>query len=281
MSDSDLAQALRSWRRRVTPAAAGLPDAGPRRLPGLRREELAVLSGISVDYLVQLEQGRARNPSPQVLGALARALGLSADERDVLHRLAGVHPPAGGVVPRRISPGTGRVIDRLHDTPTAVFTAGWDLVHANPLWVALIGISTATPAREANLVWHHFAGRPSPVVHTEEEHARFGRELVADLRRAVTTYPADTDLAALVADLHALSPVFAELWNDFALPPRVARPKTVDHPRIGPLTLDCDVFTAQDCDVHIVVYTAPRGTEDARKLDLLRAATDPAGPSIR
>lgn len=146
MTVADLGQAPRSWRRRVPPAAAGLPDAGVRRLPGLRREELAVLAGISVDYLVQLEQGRARHPSPQVLGALARALRLSADERDTLHRLAGVAPPpAGGVVPRRIGPGTGRVLDRLYDTPMAVFTASWDLVLADPLWVALIGGAAAMP----------------------------------------------------------------------------------------------------------------------------------------
>ncbi|WP_116953551.1 helix-turn-helix domain-containing protein [Jiangella endophytica] len=271
MTDADLAQALRSWRQRVTPAAAGLPDAGLRRLPGLRREELAVLAGISVDYLVQLEQGRARNPSPQVLGALARALRLTVDERDTLHHLAGIAPPpVGGVVPRHISAGTGRVLDRLHDTPTAVFTASWDLVLANPLWVALIDVSTAARAREANLVWHHFTGRPSPVLHTEDEHERLGRELVADLRRAVAAYPDDTGLAELVADLRAVSPAFAERWNDFALPRRVAERKTIAHPTIGRLTLDCDVFSALDSDLRIVVYTAPPGSEDAAKLDLLR-----------
>lgn len=288
MTGADLAQALRSWRQRVTPAAAGLPDAGPRRLPGLRREELAVLAGISVDYLVQLEQGRARNPSAQVLGALARALGLSTGERDTLHRLAGVAPPpAGGAVPRQIGPGTARVLDRLRDTPTAVFTASWDLVVANPLWVALIGISTAAPAREANLAWHHFTGRPGPVRHTDEEHERLGRELVADLRRAAATYPDDGVLARLVADLRSVSPAFADQWHDFALPHRVAERKTVDHPAIGPITLDCDVFAALDSDLRIVVYTAPPGSEDAARLDLLRAgaaadvAVDPAGEPVR
>lgn len=272
MTGADFARALRSWRQRVTPAAAGLPDAGPRRAPGLRREELAVLAGISVDYLVQLEQGRARNPSPQVLGALARALHLTVEERETLYRLAGVQPPpAGGAVPRQISPGTGRVLDRLQDTPTAVFTASWDLVLANPLWVALIGITTDASGREANLAWHHFTGRPSPVAHTAEEHERLGRELVADLRRAVATYPEDADLAALVAELRAVSPAFAGLWDDFAMPHRVAERKTVDHPEIGPLTLDCDVFSALDSDLRIVVYSAPPGSEDAAKLDQLRA----------
>ncbi|PZF85460.1 helix-turn-helix domain-containing protein [Jiangella anatolica] len=273
MTEAGLAQALRSWRQRVTPAAAGLPDAGPRRLPGLRREELAVLADISVDYLVQLEQGRARNPSPQVLGALARALRLNAGESATLFRLAGVQaPPSGGTVPREIGPGTGRVLDRLHDTPTAVFTASWDLVVANPLWVALIGISAAPRGREANLAWHHFTGRPSPVRHTAEEHDRLGRELVADLRRAVATYPDDAGLARLVADLRSVSPAFARQWHDFALPHRVAERKTVDHPEIGPITLDCDVFSALDSDLRIVVYSAPPGSADADRLELLRGS---------
>nr|WP_197682442.1 helix-turn-helix domain-containing protein [Jiangella sp. DSM 45060] len=277
MTDAQLAQALRSWRRRVTPAAAGLPDAGPRRLPGLRREELAVLAGISVDYIVQLEQGRARNPSPQVLGALARELRLSVAERDTLFQLAGVRPPPStGLVPRRVGPGTARVLDRLHDTPAAVFTASWDLVRANPPWVALIGDAAGG---ETNLVRHHFAGRPSPVRHTAGEHERLGRELTADLRRAVATYPDDAGLAALVAELRAISPDFAAWWDDFALPPRVAGHKTVDHPVVGPVTLDCDVFSALEGDLRIVVYSAAPGSEDAARLDRLRAgAADPSRP---
>lgn len=275
MTSGELARALRSWRDRVSPADAGLPDVGLRRTAGLRREELAALAGISVDYLVRLEQGRARNPSTQVLAALSRALRLSGAERDVLYRAAGVQPPPAGTVPRHIFPGTARVLDRLADTPVAVFTASWDLVHANPLWNALLGLTEAD--RSGNLVLRHFSGAPSPVVHTAEEHDRFGRMLIADLRRAIATYPDDRALRALVAELRATSPVFAEQWDDFAIVPRTAGRKTIDSPAVGLVTLDCDVLVTLDSDLRIIVYSARPNSEDAGKLDLLRV-TGPQGP---
>ncbi|MEO3868892.1 helix-turn-helix domain-containing protein [Nonomuraea sp. B12E4] len=270
MTTGELARALRSWRDRVTPSDAGLPEVGLRRTAGLRREELAAIAGISVDYLVRLEQGRARNPSTQVLAALARALRLSADERDLLYRAAGAQPPAAGVVPRHIGPGTARILDRLADTPVAVFTASWDLIHANPLWNALLGIAEAVSARSGNLVWRHFTGVPSPVVHIEEEHDRLGRELIGDLRRAIAAYPDDRGLTALVADLRATSPTFAEQWDDYAVMPRTAERKTIHSPAVGLVTLDCDVLATLDSDLRIIVYTARPNSEDATKLDLLR-----------
>ncbi|MGP4109868.1 helix-turn-helix domain-containing protein [Streptomyces sp. 4N509B] len=275
MPTGELARALRSWRDRVSPSDVGLPDVGPRRTVGLRREELAAVAGISVDYVVQLEQGRARNPSTQVLAALARALRLSHDERDLLYRAGGAQPPAAGVVPRHIGPGTARVLDRLADTPVAVFTASWDLLHANPPWNALLGVTDAVSAssRSGNLVWRHFTGAPSPVVHTEEEHDQLGRTLVGDLRRAMAGYPDDRELAALVAELRQVSPAFAERWDDFAVTPRTAARKTIDSPVVGRVTLDCDVLATLDSDLRIVVYTARPHSEDARALDRLLRAT--------
>lgn len=274
MSSGELARALRSWRDRVTPADVGLSDVGPRRTAGLRREELAALAGLSVDYLVRLEQGRARNPSTQVLAALARALRLTAAERDVLYRAAGSQPPAAGVVPRHISPGTARILDRLADTPVAVFTAAWDLLHANALWAALVGVHDAVGSRSANLAWRHFTGLPNPVVHVTEEHDRFGRELAGDVRRALATYPDDRELDALVTDLRAASPTFARQWDDYTVEPKAAERKTIDSPAVGLVTLDCDVLSTLDSDLRVVVYTARPGSEDAGKLDLLRVTGD-------
>ncbi|PRX96092.1 helix-turn-helix domain-containing protein [Allonocardiopsis opalescens] len=270
MSTGELARALRSWRERVRPADVGLPDVGVRRTAGLRREELSAIAQISVDYLVRLEQGRARNPSAQVLAALARALRLSTGERDLLYRAAGAQPPAAGVVPRHIGPGTARIVDRLTDTPVAVFTASWDLIHANPLWTALLGVAEAASPRARNLVWRHFTGLANPVVYTAEEHDRFGRGLVGDLRGAMASYPDDRGLAALVAELRATSPAFAERWDDFAVPPRSPERKTIHSPAVGLVTLDCDVLATLDSDLRIIVYTARPHTEDAGKLDLLR-----------
>lgn len=159
---TELGAAIRAWRDRVSPAEAGLPSGRDRRTPGLRREELASLSGLSVDYLVRLEQGRARNPSPQVLAALARALRLNAHERDVLYRSGGIAPPSPGVVSTHLSTGLQRILDHLADTPVGVYTAAWDFVLGNRMWHALFGDQTALSGREANLVWRAFVNDDTP-----------------------------------------------------------------------------------------------------------------------
>ena len=119
-SPSDLAATLRAWRDRLSPSAVGLPSGNARRAPGLRREELAELTRISVDYVVRLEQGRASTPSAQVVAALARALQLTHYERDHLYRLAGLVPPGDGEISDHIPPGVHRVLNRLGDAAVAV-----------------------------------------------------------------------------------------------------------------------------------------------------------------
>ncbi|MCU1423121.1 MAG: family transcriptional regulator [Microbacteriaceae bacterium] len=262
---SELATALKGWRARVQPGDVGYPE-GERRTPGLRREELAQLAGISVDYLVRLEQGRATTPSPQVVGSLARALRLSRPERDVLFRAAGIAPPSPGTVSRFVSPGIQRMLDRLVDTPVAVFTVSWDLVLANPLWRALHGDG------QGNLARRQFLGGASAMVRTAEEDAAFENEIVGDLHAAASMYPADRELADLVRELRTASERFARLWDDYAVSPRVSERKTLDSPAVGLLTVDCDILTTADSDLRIVVYTAAPGSADADKLDLLRVA---------
>ena len=125
MSDphGDLAGLLKSWRDRLSPADVGLPAGPNRRAAGLRREELAALAGLSVDYVVRLEQGRSRNPSDQVVASIARVLQLTSEERDHLFVVAGLLPPSRGELPRHIPPGVQRLVARLGATPVAVFTA--------------------------------------------------------------------------------------------------------------------------------------------------------------
>src|SRR4051812_34415335 len=125
----EFAAVLRAWRDRMRPEEAGLPAGPGRRTPGLRREELAALAGVSVEYIVRLEQGRAQHPSAQMLGALARALRLSEDERDHLYRVGGAALPARGLVPRHIPAGVQRMMDRLGDVPLGVMSASWDVLH--------------------------------------------------------------------------------------------------------------------------------------------------------
>src|ERR1039457_1215310 len=138
-SQGDLGALLRSWRDRLSPVDVGLPAGDSRRGGGLRREELASLAGLSVDYVVRLEQGRARRPSAQVAASLARALQLSDAERDHLFVVAGLLPPSPGEVPAHIPPGVQRLVARLGEIPLAVFTASWDLISWSPLWAALLG----------------------------------------------------------------------------------------------------------------------------------------------
>jgi transcriptional regulator with XRE-family HTH domain len=261
---------LRRSRDRIAPADVGVPVGGRRRAAGLRREELAGLAGISTDYLTRLEQGRATSPSAQVVEALARALRLPDAERDLLHRLAGLAAPGPDVVPSRITASVARLLDRLGHTPVAVYDATWTLLLANAPYDALMGETTAWQGLERNTVWRSVAGLPTRVVHTEEQQAEHAGHLVADLRLTASRYPGDRTLRRLIGELTARSPRFAELWEAGDPEPRAdpSKRKTVDHPAVGRITLDCDTLFVATDDVRIVVYTAEPGTEDADRLAL-------------
>lgn len=266
---SEFADVLRSWRDRVRPEEVGLPAGAGRRTPGLRREELAALAGVSVDYVVRLEQGRATNPSPQLLGALATALRLSEAERDHLFRVAGAAPPSRQLVPRHVPPGVQRIVDRLGDVPIAVFTATHDIVLWNDLWAALNGDPSRWTGIEGNLVWRHFVHGHDGVAWDDTHQEDFSSDLVADLRAASGRYPADRDLAALVARLRRESPEFARRWETGRIAEHRTSRKVVAS-RVGPVQIDCDVLTVPGSDLRIVVYTAVPGSPDAAALDLLR-----------
>ena len=261
---------VRRSRERIAPATVGVPAGGRRRASGLRREELAGLAGISVDYLTRLEQGRATSPSVQVVEALARALRLSDAERDVLHRLAGHAAPGPAVVPSRVTASVQRLLDRLTHTPVAVFDATWTLLVANPPYDALMGDTSTWRGPERNAVWRTFVGPGARTVHTADEQADHEARLVADLRLTANRYPDDPALRRLVEGLATHSPRFAELWESGGPEPPQdpSKRKTVDHPAVGGITLDCDVLVVAADDVRIMVYTAEPDTEDADRLAL-------------
>ena len=265
---TEFSSALKSWRARVSPEQAGLPGGGSRRTLGLRREELASLAGVSVDYIVRLEQGRATNPSPQMLGALARALRLTDEERDHLYRVGGAVPPSTGLVPRHITPGVQRVVDRLADTPLAVYTAAHDILLWNPLWAALTGDPSEYRGIEGNLVWRHFMRGPGPMEYDDEHAEEFSNDLVADLRSAVGRYPGDPDLAQLVKRLRAESLDFETRWATARVSQHRSSRKTATT-SAGRVTVDCDVLSVPGSDLRIVVYTATPGSEDESRLKLL------------
>jgi transcriptional regulator with XRE-family HTH domain len=261
-----LGHALRTWRDRLDPTAVSVPAGRNRRAPGLRREELAMLAGISVDYIMRLEQGRVGMPSVQTLNALARTLRLSELERRHLFVLAGKQPPNGGQVTARITPSVRRLIDQMQDVPLGVYDAIWNLIAWNRPFAALLGDPSEVPERERNVLWSHFHRRPTLVAHEPSQEIRFEQAVVADLRAATVLYPADTRVTDLVDELSEASGRFVELWNSHAVDEHITCTKTVHHPEIGPLTVDCDVLTVPGNDQRVVVFTAPPHTESASEL---------------
>src|SRR3954468_16096796 len=191
---SELGATLRAWRDRLSPAAAGLPTGRTRRATGLRREELAELAGISVDYVVRLEQGRFTTPSAQVVAALARALQLTNAERDHLYRLAGLVPPTAGEISDHIPPGVQRVLNRLGDAAVGVFAADWQLIWWNRGWSALLGDPSSAPREHRNFARDSFpvnGDRPGlsqwPVTSLARD--TVDAAIVSDLRRATGRFP--------------------------------------------------------------------------------------------
>jgi transcriptional regulator with XRE-family HTH domain len=230
---------------------------------------LALLAGISVDYVTRLEQGRASSPSGQIVEALARALRLSADERAHLFRLAGLAPPGPDAVPAYITPSVQRLLDRLNGTPVAVYDAAWTLLLANPHYAALMGDPSGWRGFERNGAWRTFLGPRGRARQTPRERAAFEAGLVADLRTTASRYPSDPQLRRLIAELRANSPRFSKLWETGTVGRHEAGHKIIEHPQVGPLTLDCDILAVAGSDLRLMVYTAAPGTEDAERLALL------------
>lgn len=264
---------LRTWRGRISPAAAGLPAGRGRRVSGLRREDLAELAGISVDYVVRLEQGRYVTPSAQVVAALARALQLTGAERDHLYRLAGLAPPASGEISDHIPPGMRRMLNRLGDAAAAVFAADWQLIWWNRGWAALLGDPSSTPSALRNFARDTFPVDGSgpclshwPVTSLSQRDVE--ASVVSDLRRATGRFPGSGRLASLIRDLTTGSHRFAELWASGAVGAHQEDHKIVDHPEVGPIAVDCDVLTDGDAERKIVVLTVAPDTEDETKFRL-------------
>ncbi|MEU7321729.1 helix-turn-helix transcriptional regulator [Streptomyces griseoviridis] len=262
MPRTELARFLRDRRAGCSPRRYGLPEDTPRRTPGLRREELAELAHLSVDYYTRLEQARGPRPSPRVLDGLAHALRLSPAERSHLFRLAGAgEPPAGGAV-RPIRPQVAAMLDRLPGTAAIVTDAAYGVVAWNPLARALLGDGAG--AGVTNLARRRFldTGRRYGSSSAEE----FGHIVVARLRRAADRYPHDPALAALLAELRDGSEEFRRIWESRPVHAPGHRTKTVEHPTAGRLRLNCDVLLVPEDDQEVVLITADPGSRSAHAL---------------
>jgi len=173
MNRAELATFLRTRRHRLRPADVGLPGGGRRRTPGLRRQEVAQLAGISVDYYIRLEQARGPHPSRQVLTALARALVLTADERAYLFRLAGESPPPTAGPSREISPGIRNLLDSMPETPAYVVDASYDVLAWNSLATYFVGDLSQVPEEDRNMLRWMFRLPATAPPWTDEEAVRF------------------------------------------------------------------------------------------------------------
>lgn len=264
----ELGELLVAWRKRLRPADVGFVAGSNRKVQGLRREEVAVLANVSTDYVERLEQGRSVNPSSEILETLARVLQLSRAERNHLFRVAGFAAAAELHVPQYLSPGTQRMMNRL-DNPVAAFDAAWTFITGNSTWLALFGDAEVGRGKHGrNLAWLQFTGQLMGLRLEADEQRAFESALVSDLRAAAATYPRDPLLADLVKSLRGSSETFARIWAAGTVVAHTSDVKTIDHPLVGSIALDCDVLHLPEGGTHLVVYTARPDSEDQERLRL-------------
>jgi transcriptional regulator with XRE-family HTH domain len=269
MHRDQLADFLRRRREAIRPAEVGLADGPRRRTTGLRREEVAMLAGMSVDYVVRLEQGRSSRPSTQLLGALARALRLTDDERDHLFHLAGHRPPPADGVARLARAGLLRMLDLLSDIPALVLSDLGEVLAQNRAAVLLMGDHTGFSGDRRYAAYRWFTDPAARAVTPPEEQERQARQVVADLRAVAGRRSADPTVAGLVDRLQAASADFRRLWAEHEVAVRRVDRKTLLHPRVGRLTMDCETLVTPDQGQQLLVLT-PADAEARERLELLR-----------
>jgi transcriptional regulator with XRE-family HTH domain len=262
----ELARFLRGRRELLVPADVGLPGEPSRRTRGLRREEVAELAHMSVDYYARLEQARGPRPSPRILDALTGVFRLTPAERTHLFRLAGTQVTPLAAPVRTVRPHVAALLERIPDTAAVVTDATYDVIAWNPLAGALFGGGDF--GARPNLARRRFLGRPMESSSAEE----FGYVLVARLRRAADRYPHDPGLARLLAELRAGSEEFGQIWETDPVHAPGHRTKTLTHPDAGRLRVNCDVLTVPHDDQQVVFVTADPGTPSARALRQLALA---------
>ncbi|WP_116100613.1 helix-turn-helix domain-containing protein [Amycolatopsis thermalba] len=265
MARSELGEFLIARRSQVRPDEVNLPSTGQRRVPGLRREEVALLAGVSVDYYVRLEQGRERTPSAQVIHALAAALRLAEDGREHLFRLAGLSPRTRlTAVPARVDPSLLQLMSAWPDNPAIVYNLAYDVLASNAIADALFHdwahsrnlmhvVFTDPAARTFYRDWHEVA-----------------RNSVAGFRLGYGKNPDDPRVRQVLAELLERSPEFAAMWTDHDARGKSLAHKEFVHREVGPLTLTMQTFDVRSSPgQELVVYHAEPGSPSSEALALL------------
>ena len=268
MSDTarrELAEFLRSRRRQVDPRAAGLPAGGARRTPGLRREEVALLSSVSHTWYTWLEQGRDIRPSRQVVDALARTLRLSPAEHEYVLRLTGHGGPDPAAAAEAMPAHVQRLVDALGSSPAYVITPSWAIVGWNRAYERFYPGVAAVPAAERNLLWLVFT---DPAVRELlGDWPTDSRRFLTQFRAEVGARLADPQVVDLVARLEAASPHFRTGWASHDVERFSSGRRRFRHPEVGPLLLEHHQLTPADApSLQLVIYTAADGSDSAARL---------------
>ncbi|MFD3811234.1 helix-turn-helix transcriptional regulator [Rhodococcus sp. NPDC058639] len=266
----DLGAFLKTRRDRIRPGDVGLTTGPRRRVPGLRREEVAYLAGASTDYYTELERGGGARPSDQMLTALARALRLSSDERNHLFHLAGYpSPPPRGPL-GHVHPAMLALLDRLEDTPARIMTDLHEPLAQNRLGATLLGPLSEVRTRPygSSFVYVWFTRPEARSLYPVEDHPRHSRDFVADLR-AVAARRGDPEIHDMITELRGRSEEFAALWAERDVALRRHATKRLVHPTVGVIELDCHTLFSEDGCQRLLWLAARPGSPAAGQLALL------------
>jgi transcriptional regulator with XRE-family HTH domain len=268
---AELADFLRTRREALQPEDVGLPRGNRRRARGLRREEVAALSGMSADYYSRIEQHRGPNPSEQILAAIARGLHLSLEERDHIFRLAGHATPRRAFRENHVNPGMMRIFDRIADTPAQVVSYLGETIIQTRLAVALVGDQTAYSGLESSVHYRWFTDPAARLIYPEDDHPEHDMSIAAHLHSAYTHDGRHSRAAELVDALLAVSPRFAAIWREHPVRAPYCPPKRIQHPDLGVIEVHCQFLIDPDQSQTLQVFTAVPGSESHEKLQLLPA----------
>ena len=268
LNRADLADFLRSRREALQPSDVGMNPGQRRRAAGLRREEVALLAGMSTDYYARLEQQRAPQPSEQMLTAIARALRLTLDERDHLYRLAGHNPPSRLSRSEHVAPALLRVLDRLDDTPALVVSDLGVTLAQNAMSRALNGDEMAHTGMARSAIFRWFTDPAARARYPERDHAHQSRVQASNLRAVLGA--GGGEAGGLVEELLGRSAEFREVWAAHEVARRFDDHKTLVHPELGEIEVDCQPLFTENAAQALLVLTPRSGTDAAEKLRLLQ-----------
>ncbi len=261
MQRQQLASFLRSRRDLLSPTDVGLEPGGRRRTPGLRREEVAQLSGVSLTWYTWLEQARDISVSRQVLDSLARALLLTAAERRHLFTLAGAALPVEPMQRTTVNPTLRALVDTLDPNPAHLINPCWDLLAYNRAYEMLVGGLDHLPEEERNSIWLLFT-RPSMRTLLVNWH-REAREILGQFRASIAQFPDHPRAEALIGGLSAISPAFVAMWSEHPVQAFAPTQKQFQHPRAGRVDLNyTKLSVGEDQHQHLVVFL-PASADDA------------------